>query len=126
FRRMEMASRTLTHAEARRFYDRFGARQDAQAFYEDAAVNDLVAHIDWPHVTQLLEFGCGTGRTAERLLKERLPAAGRYLGFALSTTMITLARGRLQPYGLRAEVRQSTGPPALPAAGASVDCVLSC
>jgi ubiquinone/menaquinone biosynthesis C-methylase UbiE len=123
--RME-ASRTLTHHEAQRFYDRFGARQDTQAFYEDAAVNDLLAHIDWPSIAQLMEFGCGTGRTAERVLKERLPAAGRYLGLDLSSTMVGLARQRLQPFGVRAEVQQSTGPPALPAAPASIDAVLSC
>jgi hypothetical protein len=39
---------TLTHAEARAFYDRFGAKQDAQAFYEGRAVRDLIRDLA-PH-----------------------------------------------------------------------------
>jgi hypothetical protein len=34
----------LTRSQAQRFYDRFGKKQDAQAFYEDAALDDLIAH----------------------------------------------------------------------------------
>ena len=36
----------LSHAEARRFYDRFGAKQDAQAFYERSALEDLALHLE--------------------------------------------------------------------------------
>jgi len=39
-RRREM--RTLSHQQAKAFYDRFGAKQDSQAFYEDRAVQELV------------------------------------------------------------------------------------
>ena len=34
----------LTPAEARRVYDRVGAKQDAQGWYEDAATDVLLAH----------------------------------------------------------------------------------
>ena len=36
-----VSERTLSLDEARAFYDAFGARQDGQAFYEDAATSVL-------------------------------------------------------------------------------------
>ena len=38
----------LSSDEARAFYDRFGARQDSQAFYEDPATRDLIVHAEAP------------------------------------------------------------------------------
>ena len=35
---------TLAHAEAKNFYDRFGARQDGQEFYEDRATGEPITH----------------------------------------------------------------------------------
>lgn len=100
---------TLSHQEAKGFYDRFGARQDAQAWYEDRATSNLVAHADLAHVGSVFEFGCGTGRFAERLLRSHLPAGCTYLGIDISETMIELARGRLAPWDGRARVELSTG-----------------
>jgi hypothetical protein len=37
--------RTLTRAEARSFYDKFGSKQDEQAFYEDAALSAMAVGI---------------------------------------------------------------------------------
>jgi len=34
----------LTHARAKQYYDHFGSKQDSQGFYEDRALDDLVAH----------------------------------------------------------------------------------
>jgi hypothetical protein len=34
----------LTHSQAQAFYDRFGKRQDSQAFFEDAALDELISH----------------------------------------------------------------------------------
>jgi hypothetical protein len=62
----------LTHAEARTFYDRFGSRQDWQAFYEDAAVERLLVAGRFDLASTVVEFGSGTGRLAERLLRTLL------------------------------------------------------
>ncbi len=113
--------RTLSRAEARAFYDGFGSRQDGQAFYEDAALGRLVAHAAFSGAARVVEFGCGTGRFAERLLGELLPPAAVYLGVDLSATMVDLARARLARFGGRARVEQSAGEPRLPLAAGSAD-----
>jgi len=104
----------LSRDEARRFYDRFGARQDSQAFYEDRAVEELIRAADFADARRVVEFGCGTGRFAARLLAELLPASATYVGYDLSSTMVELARQRLQAFGHRARVEQSDGSAELP------------
>lgn len=103
------AMKMLTHAEARAVYDRFGARQDRQSFYEDEALADLLAHLALREAQAVFEFGCGTGRLAKTLLDDHLPATAYYVGVDSSTTMVTLAAGRLAPYGERAKILQTTG-----------------
>ncbi len=103
----------LTHEQAKAFYDAFGARQDAQAFYEDRAVAALIAHGDFAGVRAVIEFGCGTGRLAETLLARHMGGDGTYVGLDISTTMVALARRRLEPWRDRAEVRRTTGSMAL-------------
>jgi len=100
---------TLTPGEARGFYDRLGRRQDLQAFYEDPAIEALVAHAEFERAIAVFEFGCGTGRLAERLLSGHLPRQSLYLGVDVSSTMVRLARQRLSPWRPRAEVRSSEG-----------------
>src|SRR5271157_2710967 len=39
----------FTPDDARRYYDRFGWRQDTQGFYENPAIDDLVIHADFEH-----------------------------------------------------------------------------
>lgn len=95
---------TLSAVEAKAFYDRFGSRQDAQAFYEDAALDDLIAHADFASARHVFELGCGTGRLAERLLRDHCALDATYDGVDVSTTMVGLARRRLQPFGARARV----------------------
>jgi ubiquinone/menaquinone biosynthesis C-methylase UbiE len=106
--------RNLTHQQAQSFYDRFGAKQDAQSFYEDKAVNTLIQHADFEHAHTVLEFGCGTGRLAQRLLANNLPANATYRGLDISTTMVNLATERLQAYPARAQVSQTQGEIHLP------------
>ncbi len=108
-----------------RFYDRFGSRQDAQAFYEDAALDALVAASQLSTGSFLFELGCGTGRLAERLLEGELPTAARYLGVDVSATMIGLATRRLERFGTRAEVRRTEPVSALPAKDEACDRFLS-
>jgi ubiquinone/menaquinone biosynthesis C-methylase UbiE len=105
------AEATLSHAAARALYDRIGRWQDTQRFYEDQATADLIAHADLRNARSVLEFGAGTGRIAERLLRDHLPAAARYHGIDISATMVALARERLAPWQGRATVEQSAGPP---------------
>ncbi len=102
---------TLSHDQARRVYDRIGARQDTQAFYEDRATRILVSHGEFGTARRVLEFGCGTGRFAFRLLSQHLPQDARYRALDLSPTMVRLARERLAPFGQRAEVALTDGSP---------------
>lgn len=112
---------TLSHAQARRVYDRIGARQDTQGFYENAALDLLVEHGHFASARSVFEFGCGTGRFAARLLDHELPADARWRGMDLSPEMIRLARERLARFGARAEVIQSDGEPRTGQPGAAFD-----
>lgn len=116
-----MTGATLSHAEARSVYDRIGSWQDTQAFYEDRATNDLIAHADLHTARSVFEFGSGTGRIAERLLREHLPASAHYRGLDISATMVKLARERLGPWPDRAVVEQSDGSPGIPAPDGAFD-----
>lgn len=120
-----MAVRTLSHEEARRFYDRFGIRQDAQAFYERPALERLIAELRLPEARAVVEFGCGTGRLAAELLGGPLSPDCRYLGLDLSGTMVRLARERVAAFGARVEIRQTEGAPRIEAQGGSFDRFLS-
>lgn len=75
----------FTPDDARRFYDRFGSRQDTQGFYENPALDDLVKYADFEHARSVLEFGCGTGSFARRLLETDLPAMAHYLGLDITS-----------------------------------------
>ena len=113
----------LTHAQAWAFYDRFGSRQDLQRLYEDAALERLLANATLRQAHAVGEFGCGTGRLAERMLDELLPLDATYLGYDVSLTMIELARARLARFGPRACVAQTDGSPALPLADSTCDSI---
>lgn len=89
---------------ARRVYDRIGRLQDSQAFYEDAAIDRMVALADLPHAGSVFELGCGTGRLARRLLAEHLAPEATYLATDVSTRMVDIAEGRLSPWASRASV----------------------
>lgn len=103
--------RTLSHQEARRAYDRIGSVQDSQRFYEDRATGLVVRHGGFSSAQSVFEFGCGTGRFAQRLIEAVLPTTARYRGVDLSPKMVQLARTRLAPHSSRAEVVLSEGGP---------------
>jgi len=115
----------LTRFQAQAFYDRFGKKQDTQAFYEDAALDDLIAHAAFEKAEKVFEFGCGTGRFASRLLTKHLSPSASYLGIDLSQTMIAIAAQRVLPYRERAKVTQSDGSMHFPLRDHSVDRVVS-
>ena len=119
------ATRLFSHGQAARYYDLLGAGLDTQAFYEEAALRDLVAHLELETCRSLVEFGCGTGRLAAELLDAHLPPEATYLGFDVSTTMVGLAKSRLGRFGGRAEVRQTDGTPRIDAADAAFDRFIS-
>lgn len=115
----------FTPSQAKAFYDRFGRKQDAQVFYEDAALDDLIAHARFEEAQRVFEFGCGTGRLAARLLSEHLAPSASYLGTDLSQTMVDLARQRITPFAGRAEIKLSDGSLRFPLPDGSVDRVVS-
>jgi ubiquinone/menaquinone biosynthesis C-methylase UbiE len=111
----------LSREQARRVYDRIGARQDTQAFYEDRATGILVQHGAFGSARRVLEFGCGTGRFAVRLLSRHLPVDATYRALDLSPTMVQLARARFAPFGPRAEAVLTDGSPPVAEPDASRD-----
>lgn len=118
-------TRFFSHAQAARFYDLLGAGQDTQAFYETAALRDLVAHLELATSHSVLEFGFGTGRLASELLTAHLPTNATYFGLDVSATMVRLAKDRLQPFAARAEVRHSDGTPRIDAEDDTFDRFIS-
>ncbi len=56
----------LSHKQAKCFYDRMGAKQDTECFYERQALADLVANLQLAGAERLIEFGYGSGRFALR------------------------------------------------------------
>jgi SAM-dependent methyltransferase len=102
---------TLSTAEARRVYDRIGRTQDTQAFYEDRATSQLVAHLDLAAARAVFEFGCGTGRFAASLLRDHLPDDAIYRAVDVSPVMVALAEQRLACFGSRVTVELSAGGP---------------
>ncbi|MEL6373835.1 MAG: class I SAM-dependent methyltransferase [Pseudomonadota bacterium] len=106
-------------------YDRFGARQDRQAWYEDKALDALIRHGRFEDASRVIELGCGTGRYAARLFADHLPEHARYLGLDISETMVALARRRLVAWEARAQVRQSDGAITFAEDNASADRVVA-
>ena len=117
----EPTDRYLSPEQAKRFYDRLGSAQDWQGFYENPAINELIAHAAFNSAQSVFEFGCGTGAFASRLVHRRLPADARYVGLDISGTMVSLALERLKPWSDRARVYQSDGSPRIPEPDGSFD-----
>jgi SAM-dependent methyltransferase len=122
---MSVREKILSQADARRVYDRIGRAQDTQAFYEDRATAEVVAHAHLESAHAVFEFGCGTGRFAEGLLARRLPADAVYRGVDVSPVMVELARARIARFGERATVRQTEGGPPTDEPTAAYDRFLS-
>ncbi len=122
---MTTANRTLSHTQARRVYDRIGPLQDSQAWYEDQAVGELIAHGDFAGAGSVVEIGCGTGRHAARLLGDHLAPDATYVGLDVSPRMVTLATARLAGFGHRARVVLTDGAMRIDAPAGSIDRVIS-
>lgn len=113
--------RLLSRTEARTFYDRFGSRQDRQGWYENAALDAVVALGAFGTSRSVFELGCGTGRFAARLLAAELPPEARYDALELSPVMARLAEDRLRAFAPRAQVRRYDGGTPLPGTDAFYD-----
>ena len=120
-----VARPTLTRQQARDFYDRFGHRQQSQAIYEKPALDCLVEHGAFGEANAIVEFGCGTGDFAHRLVAEEMHPQATYAAFDLSETMADLARKRLAPFGSRVVVTRTDGRPRIPLPAASCDRFIS-
>lgn len=118
---MPQAVKVLTHRQSQAFYDWMGHKQDWQAFYEQQATRDLIAHASFETAQAVFEFGCGTGALAERLLASHVPPEARYVAVDSSTTMVRLAQARLARFGSRVTVQQTTGSLQFEAASGSYD-----
>lgn len=114
----------LSSSEARAYYDHFGKKQDSQGFYEDPAIDDLIAHASFQDAKAVFEFGCGTGKFAARLLDEHLQSSATYFGCDVSPVMVELATQRIIPYAKRAKVVRSDGAIQFQLSDLSVDRVI--
>ncbi len=99
--------RGLTVESAKRFYDKFGSKQDKQGFYEDHALNKLLEQGRFAEAHSVFELGCGTGRFAELLFRAYLPIDALYTGVDVSTTMLHLSRKRLLPFSTRVRLESA-------------------
>jgi len=111
----------LTLEEAKAYYDDFGAKQDSQSFYEGPAIKRLIANSHFDLAASVFEFGCGTGRFAQELLNEHLPADAIYHGIDVSSTMVQLTTERLKSFGPRAMITQSSTDVDIPVGDDSID-----
>lgn len=117
-------SNPLSRSAARDYYDRYGLRQDDQ-HYEDAAVEQLLAHLQLSDATRVVEFGCGTGRWGQVMLEHHLSQMATYWGCDISSTMVATAQERLQRFGARVQVVQIEGDLPLPLGAQGCDRILS-
>ena len=111
----------LTRQEARDFYDGLGRKRDNQPFYASPALDRLIEIGDFGSAEAVVEFGCGTGAFAQRLIEEELPMKASYAGFDLSETMVQMTRKRLVPCGARVSVTRTDGRPRIPLPPGSCD-----
>lgn len=113
-----MKPRGLSHADVETFYDAFGARQDGAGYYEDVTLAELTRFAKFKSATSIAEFGCGTGRFAEEMLRVNNAS---YWGYDVSATMVQLSRTRLAEFGGRVTLWKSSGETKLPLQDESCD-----
>lgn len=99
----------FTRADARRFYDAFGSKQDSQSFYEKPALDWLAKNGRFEEADAVFELGCGTGAFAKQLLEKRLPPSARYKAADLSPVMVDLAGKKLAAWRDRVSVELTGG-----------------
>ncbi|MEP0070680.1 class I SAM-dependent methyltransferase [Pyruvatibacter sp.] len=88
--------RLLERDEIISLYNRFGAKQDTQGWYEDEPLAEMKRQMAFETADGVLELGMGTGRLAHEVVTELTPRGTRYLGLDLSPVMVNLGRNRLR------------------------------
>ncbi len=101
-------------------YDRIGRFQDWQVVYEGRAIREIVRLGSFDSAKSVLEFGCGTGAFAAKLMTI-VPADCGYVGIDVSPKMTRLAAPRLKRWAARATVKLSDGSPTLPEGSGAFD-----
>lgn len=117
----QRGERYVTYTQARRIYDLIGRRQDSRLLNEGHALDTLAGLGAFDEAHAVLEFGCGTGRFAARLLRSRLPDDCRYVAVDVSPKMVALARTSLAEWPDRASVELTDGTPMLHAGDGEFD-----
>ncbi len=100
----------LTYNEVKRFYDDFGRKQDRQ-LYEESAINNLIEQGKFGEAKYIVEFGCGTGNLASRLLKSVSSGECQYRGVDISQTMVALCQKNIEQFSERATCYRNEGEP---------------
>ncbi len=113
-----MKPRGLSQEDVEKFYDTFGARQDGAGYYEEVTLAELTRFAKFESASSIAEFGCGTGRFAEEMLRVNNAS---YWGCDVSATMIQLSRSRLAKYDERVTLMKSAGETILPLQDESCD-----
>ena len=115
----------LTRQQARSHYDKSGRWEDNQSFYGRKAITRLLEVGDFGTASEIVEFGCGAGGLAQKLMEEHLPIYANYSGFDLSETMVQLTRNRLIQFGSRVSVTKTDGRSRVPLPPGSCDRFIS-
>ena len=113
--------RMLQRDDIKAIYDKVGERQDRGAYYEDAAIADMLAHANLEQARRVVEVGSGTGRVASRMLGAYLNPDATYYALDLSSTMVRLTYARLAAWAKRVLVMRTDSIPNTPIADHSVD-----
>jgi len=104
-----MLEARLSHADARETYSHLAWALNAVSRYEHFATKRLIAHARLGQAESVFEFGCGTGRFAEEVLRQHLPAGARYTACDITAEMVRLTQARLASFGSCVIVKQSDG-----------------
>ena len=114
----------LSYQEAKPTPMLFGKKQDKQ-FYEKTALEKLLRHGVFQKAENIIEFGCGTGKVAHKILIEYATEKTNYTGLDISQTMIDLTWKRLGKFAERVKVYRTDGAPVIPEKAESFDRFLS-
>lgn len=104
-----MTEAALSHEQARNTYRWMTTAVELVGIYEDIATRKLLPYARLDQAEQVFEFGCGTGRFAEQLLRDALPAGARYTAIDVTPDMVARTQRRLSEYADRVDITQSDG-----------------
>ena len=86
-------AKTISSEQARRFYERLGARHDLGARFERRAKARALEHLELRPGLHVLNVGVGTGKE-QAIIQARILPGGVATGIDLARTMLQLTRQR--------------------------------